>query len=123
MEYTDATHVSIEKNTFNGADANQLEKKIKEHEILKYRNITIVNEMQRRNKDDKISTIVPYINNGTFIFAEEDEEFVNQLMEFAGQKFTVHDDAADVSSEFWLKVDEIKVASTVKLLDRKLLGL
>lgn len=123
LKYTDATHVSIEKNTFNGADANQLEKKIKEHEILKYRNITIVNEMQRRNKDDKISTIVPYINNGTFIFAEEDEEFVNQLMEFAGQKFTVHDDAADVSSEFWLKVDEIKVASTVKLLDRKLLGL
>lgn len=123
LEYTDATHVSIEKNTFNGADANQLEKKIKEHEILKYRNITIVNEMQRRDKDDKISTIVPYINNGTFIFAEEDEEFVNQLMEFAGQKFTVHDDAADVSSEFWLKVDEIKVASTVKLLDRKLLGL
>lgn len=123
LEYTDATHVSIEKNTFNGADANQLEKKIKEHEILKYRNITIVNEMQRRNKDDKISTIVPYVNNGTFIFAEEDEEFVNQLMEFAGQKFTVHDDAADVSSEFWLKVDEIKVASTVKLLDRKLLGL
>lgn len=123
LEYTDATHVSIEKNTFNGADANQLEKKIKEHEILKYRNITIVNEMQRRNKDDKISTIVPYVNNGTFIFAEEDEEFVNQLMEFAGQKFTVHDDAADVSSEFWLKVDEIKVASTVRLLDRKLLGL
>ena len=123
LEYTDATHVSIEKNTFNGADANQLEKKIREHDILKYRNITIINEMQRRNKDDKISTIVPYINNGTFIFAEEDEEFVNQLMEFAGQKFTVHDDAADVSSEFWLKVDEIKVASTVKLLDRKLLGL
>lgn len=123
LEYTDATHVSIEKNTFNGADANQLEKKIKEHEVLKYRNITIINEMQRRNKDDKISTIVPYVNNGTFIFAEEDEEFVNQLMEFAGQKFTVHDDAADVSSEFWLKVDEIKVASTVKLLDRKLLGL
>lgn len=123
LEYTDATHVSIEKNTFNGADANQLEKKIKEHEILKYRNITIVNEMQRRNKDDKISTIVPYVNNGTFIFAEEDEEFVNQLMEFAGQKFTVHDDAADVSSEFWLKVDEIKVVSTVKLLDRKLFGL
>lgn len=123
LKYTDATHVSIEKNTFNGADANQLEKKIKEHEILKYRNITIINEMQRRNKDDKISTIVPYVNNGTFIFAEEDEEFVNQLMEFAGQKFTVHDDAADVSSEFWLKVDEIKVVSTVKLLDRKLLGL
>lgn len=123
LEYTDATHVSIEKNTFNGADANQLEKKIREHDILKYRNITIINEMQRRNKDDKISTIVPYVNNGTFIFAEEDSEFIEQFMDFAGQRYTVHDDAADVSSEFWLKVDEIKVVSTIKLLDRKLLGL
>lgn len=123
LEYTDATHVSIEKNTFNGADANQLEKKIKEHDILKYRNITIINEMQRRNKDDKISTIVPYVNNGTFIFAEEDSEFIEQFMDFAGQRYTVHDDAADVSSEFWLKVDEIKVVSTIKLLDRKLFGL
>ncbi|MDY2640738.1 MAG: hypothetical protein SPE36_08645 [Lactobacillus johnsonii] len=123
LEYTDATHVSIEKNTFNGADANQLEKKIKEHDVLKYRNITIINEMQRRNKDDKISTIVPYVNNGTFIFAEEDSEFIEQFMDFAGQRYTVHDDAADVSSEFWLKVDEIKVVSTIKLLDRKLLGL
>lgn len=123
LEYTDATHVSIEKNTFNGADANQLEKAIHNHPLLKYRNITIINEMQRKNKDDKISTIVPYVNNGTFIFAEEDSEFLNQLMEFAGQKFTVHDDAADVSAEFWLKVDEIKVIKKVKFLNRKLLGL
>lgn len=118
LEYTDATHVSIEKNTFNGADANQLEKKISEHDILKYRNITIINEMQRRNKDDKISTIVPYVNNGTFVFAEEDSDFINQLMEFAGQKFTVHDDAADVSSEFCLKIDRIKNVSTLSFFDR-----
>ncbi|WP_195251850.1 hypothetical protein [Romboutsia sp. 1001713B170207_170306_H8] len=123
LEYTDATHVSIEKNTFNGADANQLEKAIHNHPSLKYRNITIINEMQRKNKDDKISTIVPYVNNGTFIFAEEDSEFLNQLMEFAGQKFTLHDDAADVSAEFWLKVDEIKVIKKVKFLNRKLFGL
>lgn len=123
LEYGDITHVNIEKNTFNGADANQLEKAISDHPILKYRNIKIINEMQRRNKDDKISTIVPYVNNGTFIFAEEDTEFREQLMEFAGQKFTVHDDAADVSAEFWLKIDEIKVVRRVKLLDRRKLGL
>lgn len=121
--YPDATHISIEKNTFNGADANQLEKAIKDHEILKYRNITIINEQQRKNKDDKISTIVPFVNRGEFVFAEEDEEFIKQFMEFAGQKFTTHDDAADVSSEFWLKVDEIKTVSTIKLLDRKSFGL
>ena len=122
LEYEDITHVNIEKNTFNGADANQLEKAIKEHPVLKYRNITIINEMQKKNKDDKISTIVPYVNNGTFIFAEEDEEFIKQLMDFAGQKFTVHDDAADVSAEFWLKIDTIKVIMSVKLLDRRSLG-
>ena len=43
LEYPNITHVSIEKNTFSGADANQLEKKIKEHPILKYKNITIIN--------------------------------------------------------------------------------
>ena len=123
LEYEDITHVNIEKNTFNGADANQLEKAINDHQILKYRNITIINEMQRRNKDDKISTIVPAVNNGTFIFAEEDKEFTDQLMEFAGQKFTVHDDAADVSAEFWLKIDEIKVVRKIQLLDRRLFGL
>jgi hypothetical protein len=123
LEYEDITHVNIEKNTFNGADANQLEKAINDHPVLKYKNIKIINEMQRRNKDDKISTIVPAVNNGTFIFAEEDKEFIEQLMEFAGQKFTVHDDAADVSAEFWLKIDEIKVVRKVKLFDRRKLGL
>lgn len=123
VEYPEATHISIEKNTFNGADANQLEKAIKEHETLKYRNITIINEQQRKNKDDKISTIVPFVNRGEFIFAQEDAEFIKQFMEFAGQKFTTHDDAADVSSEFWLKIDEIETVSTVQIFDRRSFGL
>ncbi|NFH70095.1 hypothetical protein FDC35_13325 [Clostridium botulinum] len=118
LEYSDATHVSIEKNTFNGADANQLEKKIKEHPILKYRNIIIINESQRKNKDDKISTIVPFVNRGEFIFCSEDEEFNNQFMEFASQKYTLHDDAADVAAEFWLRVDEIKAPVVVQIFDR-----
>jgi len=118
LEYPEATYVFIEKNTFNGADANQLEKKLKEHPILKYRNITIINETQRKNKDDKISTIVPFVNRGEFIFCAEDEEFNNQFMEFAGQKYTPHDDAADVASEFWLRVDDIKIPATVQIFDR-----
>lgn len=123
LEYTETTHVFIEKNTFNGADANQLEKKLKEHPLLKYRNIIIINETQRKNKDDKISTIVPFVNRGEFIFCTEDEEFNNQFMEFAGQKYTSHDDAADVASEFWLRVDDIKTVSVIKLLDRASFGL
>ncbi len=121
--YPDATHISIEKNTFNGADANQLEKAIKEHEILKYRDITIINEQQRKNKDDKISTIVPFVNRGEFVFCSEDEEFIKQFMEFAGQKFSPHDDADDVAAEFWLKVDEIETTRSVEIFDRKSFGL
>lgn len=123
LQYEDITHVFIEKNTFNGADANQLEKKLKEHNILKHRKIIIINETQRKNKDDKISTIIPYINRGEFIFCSEDEEFIKQIMDFAGQKYSVHDDAPDVAAEFFLRVDKIKKVGKVELLDRRLLGL
>ena len=118
LEYPETTHISIEKNTFNGADANQLEKKIKEHPLLKYRNITIINEAQRKNKDDKISTIIPYINRGEFIFCSEDEEFINQIKEFAGQKYSPHDDAPDTAAEFWIKIDSIKIAASVQIFDK-----
>ncbi|MCB2308835.1 hypothetical protein LGL08_20505 [Clostridium estertheticum] len=122
-EYPDITHVSIEKNTFNGADAFQLEKSIGEDPALRSRGIKIINEAQKKNKDDKISTIIPYMNKGQIIFAEEDEEFINQIMEFAGQKFSIHDDAPDVTSEFFLKISEIKLTSVVKVMDRRSLGL
>ncbi|WP_252254486.1 hypothetical protein [Clostridium sp. ZBS12] len=123
LEYPDATHVSIEKNTFNGADAFTLEKLINEHPVLKYRNITIINEQQKKNKDDKISTAIPYVNKGQIVFAEEDEDFTKQVMGFAGQKFSVHDDAPDVMSEFIIRIDQIEVVSTIQILDRKSFGL
>ena len=116
--YPDITHVSIEKNTFNGADANQLENKIREHPQLRFRNITIINETQRKNKDDKISTIIPYVNRGEFIFCSEDEEFNQQIMEFAGQKYSSHDDAPDSAAEFFIKIDEIKTTHGFSIIYR-----
>lgn len=118
IEYQDCRHVSIEKNTFNGADANQLEKKIQDHPILKFRDIKIINESQRKNKDDKISTIIPYVNRGEFIFCDEDQEFNQQILDFSGQKYSVHDDAPDSAAEFWLKIDEIKVQKSFEILYR-----
>ena len=123
LEYPEATHVSIEKNTFNGADAFLLEQLINEHPILKFRGIEIINEQQRKNKDDKISTAIPYVNKGEVVFAKEDEEFTDQVMEFAGQKFTLHDDAADVTAEFIQKIDQIEIVSRVQILDRREFGL
>jgi len=122
-EYIDITHVYIEKNTFNGADANQLELKINKDDVLKFRNITIINEQQKKNKDDKISTIIPAMNKGQIIFADEDTEFTDQIKEFAGQKFTEHDDAADITSEFANRIENIEVIQKVTLLDRRKFGL
>lgn len=119
IEYDDITHIYIEKNTFNGADANLLEKKIKEHDLLKYRRLEIINESQRKNKDDKISTIIPTCNKGQIVFADEDEDFVNQILDFAGQKYSVHDDAPDITAEFCLRIENIKCASTLMFFDRQ----
>lgn len=122
-EYSDITHVYIEKNTFNGADANMLENKIKADPSLNGRSIEIINESQRKNKDDKISTIIPLMNKGQIIFAEEDEEFIGQILDFRGQKFSTHDDAPDITSEFCLRIDEIKNIGNVAFLDRRVFGL
>lgn len=122
-DFPQITHVYIEKNTFNGADANQLELKINKDDVLRYRNIEIINEMQRKNKDDKISTIIPAMNKGQIIFADEDTEFVDQIKDFAGQKFSLHDDAPDITAEFANRIENIEVIQNVNLFDRRLLGL
>jgi phage terminase large subunit-like protein len=107
-EYPEIRYVYLEKNTFNGADANQLETKLFQDPILRSRNIEIINESQRKNKDDKISTIIPYMNKGQIIFAEEDKEFTDQIQDFRGQKFSLHDDAPDITAEFFDRIDKIK---------------
>lgn len=122
-EYSDITHIYIEKNTFNGADANQLELKINKDDILKFRNIKIINESQRKNKDDKISTIIPYMNKGQIIFAEEDQDFISQILDFRGQKFSIHDDAPDITAEFNNRIENIEVIQNVQIFDRRALGL
>ncbi|WP_050607253.1 hypothetical protein [Clostridium niameyense] len=120
IEYPDITHLYIEKNTFNGADANAIENKIKDNTVLRNRNITIINEHQKKNKDDKISTLIPYINKGQIIFAEEDEEFINQVLDFRGQKYSVHDDAPDITAEFGIRIENIEIVENIQLLDKKL---
>ena len=122
-EYGDITHVYIEKNTFNGADANTLELLIKADPVLMNRNIKIINEQAKKNKDDRISTIIPYMNKGQIIFCEEDEEFTGQIEEFRGQKFSDHDDSCDVTAEFANRISNLEVIQNVVILDKRKFGL
>lgn len=120
-DYTDVTHVYIERNTFNGSDANRLEQYINADLELKHRSITIINEAQRANKDDKIATIVADVNNGRIIFSSLDTEFIEQIMDFAGQDFTQHDDAPDIVAEFSNRINDIITVGSISFMDKRLL--
>ncbi|MGX2959496.1 hypothetical protein JNUCC23_09535 [Peribacillus sp. JNUCC 23] len=125
-KFEDISHVFIEKNVYNGIDCERVEQEIMKNPELHRRKITMINEMQRRDKDDKISTIVSDINNGRIIFCEErvEKDALAQLMEFSGQKFTRHDDFVDSVSEFANRIDEIKVTNKrIQTMDRRELGI
>lgn len=117
-DYTDITTIYIEKNTFNGSDANKLEQAIEKDILLKNRNLDIINKQQLKNKDDRISVIVPDVNNGRIIFNSEDEEFIDELMEFASQEYTQHDDAVDIVASFAEMIDNINIIYRVEFIDR-----
>lgn len=124
-DFEDITHVFIEKNTYNGLDVDDIKTKIEKNHKLASRDITFINEMQRRNKDEKITTIVDDVNNGRIIFCEErvEEDFLQQITDFAGQQFSLHDDAPDVLAELATRIDQIEVIVPIKIFDRRLLGL
>ena len=41
-----------------------------------------------------------------------------QIMDFAGQKYSVHDDAPDSAAEFWIKIDDIKTTASFSIIYR-----
>lgn len=123
IEYEDITHVYIEKNTFQGADIIKIKELMEKEDSLRNRNIEFINEMQRKNKDEKISTIIDPVNNGQIIFADSNEDFIKQILDFQGQLYSLHDDAPDVVAEFSKRIEEIEVIQYVKFLDRRKLGI
>lgn len=121
-QYEDITHIYIEKNTFQGADVIAINELIAKDSILKKRKLEFINEMQKKNKDEKISTITDAVNNGQIIFLDENEDFVQQLKDFQGQLYSLHDDAPDIVAEFSNRIDEIEVIRGINLIDRRKLG-
>ena len=78
--------------------------------------------MQRKNKDEKISTVIDPVNNGQIIFADNNKDFTQQILDFQGQLYSLHDDAPDVVAEFSKRIEEIEVVQAIQILDRKELG-
>ena len=124
VKHEDITHICIEKNTFQGADVLKIQELIDLEPKLKRRKFEFINKMQRANKDEKISTIIDMMNNGQIIInkdCEDSKEVIQQITEFQGQQYSVHDDAPDCIAECVTKLKDMKQISKITLLDRSLL--
>lgn len=122
-EYEDIVYIYIEKNTFQGADIIKIKELISKSEKLRSRSFEWINEMQKKNKDEKISTVIDPINNGQVIFVDDNKDFIDQVLEFQGQLYTLHDDAADIVAECVNRLKAIEDIGIVQILDRKAFGL
>jgi phage terminase large subunit-like protein len=89
---------------------------------LKKRNLIFINDMNNKNKDNRIATIQDPVNNGQIIFADNNKAFTDQILDFQGTAYTLHDDAADVVSDFANKILKIKTKNIIRFMDRRRLG-
>lgn len=122
-EYKGITNIAIEKNTYSGADVLKLQELISKDDELKNRTFTWDNFHQNANKDDKINTVVGAINLGQVIFNEEDTEAIQQLKDYCGVKFSLHDDFPDVLAEAINRIENINVVQYATFIDRRKLGI
>ena len=122
-DYPDITHLSIEKNVYSGADAIRIRELINKDADFHNRNITIINKARTGNKDNRISAIVGDVNMGRVIFNEEDTEAIQQLSDFCGTKFSLHDDYPDCLADAIENISQIETASKLTVLPFSFLGL
>lgn len=114
----DVKTIFIEKNVYSGSDVLELKQLINKNPKLKNRRFEFINEMQRRNKDEKISTIIDSVNNGQIIFnkdCEDSKEALQQMKEFMGKDYSIHDDMPDVVSECCIRLKEIKIRTILRV--------
>ena len=121
IKYEEISYVYVEKNTFQGADIIKIKELISKEPKLRNRKIEFANEMQRTNKEEKISTIIDDVNNGRIIFVDNNPRAIEQLMDYQGEKYSLHDDFVDCVAECSNRLEKVNTNNVISLLDRKLL--
>lgn len=121
VKYEEISYVYVEKNTFQGADIIKIKELISKEPKLRNRKIEFANEMQRTNKEEKISTIIDDVNNGRIIFVDNNPKAIEQLMDYQGEKYSLHDDFVDCVAECSNRLEKVNTNNVISLLDRKLL--
>lgn len=118
LKWEDITHVVLEKNVYKGVDATRIEEAIAKDIRLRKRHIEVITIYNTQNKDQRIMTITDKINSGQVLFNENDVEYNKQVQEFRGQKFTIHDDAADSLEMAINNIDQIKLRPSFSIIYR-----
>ncbi|MDD4698767.1 MAG: hypothetical protein PHV07_00740 [Oscillospiraceae bacterium] len=122
-DYENVTHISIERNTFQGSDVIKLKELIDKHITLRGRNLTIINKMRNKNKENRINSTIPEINSGSVIFNKEDEQAIEQIKEWAGTRYTTHDDMIDCLTDAIENISQIETVSKMRVMNLSFLGL
>ena len=85
----------VERNVFKDLDTVAIKKALEDDSDLKKRRIQAISVFNNKKKDDRIATITDKINSGTIIFNECNKDYNQQVFDFCGQNYSMHDDAID----------------------------
>ena len=110
----------VERNVFKDLDTAAIKKAIEDDVYLKKNRIQAISVFNNKKKDDRIATIADKINSGTIIFNEYNEEYNQQVFDFCGQNYSLHDDAIDSLEMAVNHIDEIQ-NKKITLLDKSAL--
>ena len=97
----------VERNVFKDLDTAAIKKAIEDDVYLKKRRVQSISIFNNKKKDDRIATITDKINSGTIIFNEDNKEYNEQVFDFCGQNYSMHDDAIDSLEMAVNHIDEI----------------
>ena len=110
----------VEKNVFKDLDVVAIKKALENDSDLKKKRIQSISIFNNKKKDDRIATITDKINSGTIIFNECNKDYNQQVFDFCGQNYSLHDDAIDSLEMAVNNIDKIE-NKKVTLLDKSLL--
>ena len=110
----------VERNVFKDLDTVAIKKALEDDSDLKKRRVQSISIFNNKKKDDRIATITDKINSGTIIFNEDNKDYNQQVFDFCGQNYSLHDDAIDSLEMAVNHIDEIN-NKKITLLNKSLL--
>ena len=111
---------AVERNVFKDLDVVAIKKALENDSNLKMRRVQSISIFNNKKKDDRIATIADKINSGTIIFNECNKDYNQQVFDFCGQNYSLHDDAIDSLEMAVNNIDKIQ-NKKITLLDKSLL--